>query len=69
MKPSAWAARAAARTSASVASGRPKAMLDRTVSENRKLSSNTTPSAARSDPVRSVRTSRPPIRTAPAEAS
>ncbi len=69
MKPSACAARAAARTSSSVASGRPKAMLDRTESENRKLSSNTTPSADRSPRVSRSRTSTPPIRTAPAATS
>lgn len=46
-KPSAWAARAAARTSSSEASGRPKAMLARMVSEKRNESSGTRPMAAR----------------------
>ena len=45
----AWATRAAASMSASLAPGRAKAMFSRIVVENRKLSSNTTLTAERSD--------------------
>ncbi len=44
MNPSAPTAAAAARTSSSLASGRPKAMFSRTVPENRKPSWGTIPS-------------------------
>ena len=65
MNSSASAARAAATICSLVASGRPKAMLAATLSENRKLSSGTSPIAARSEPwVRSL-TSRPPTVTWP----
>ncbi len=65
MNSSASAARAAATTCSLVASGRPNAMFAATVSENRKLSSSTSPIAARSESwVRSL-TSKPPTLTAP----
>ncbi len=69
MKPCACAAVAAARTCSSVASGTPKAMLSRTLSEKRKLSSGTSPMAARKEDSVSSRTSSPPTRTAPPETS
>ena len=65
MNSSASAARAAAMTCSLLASGRPKAMLAATLSENRKLSSRTSPIAARSESwVRSL-TSTPPTLTWP----
>ena len=65
MKSSASAARAAATICSWVASGRPYAMLAGTVSENRKLSSITSPMAARSESWVRSRTSCPPTRSAP----
>ena len=63
------AARAAAMTCSLVASGRPNAMLAATVSENRKLSSRTSPIAARRESwVRSL-TSKPPTLTWPPRTS
>ena len=53
------AARAAALTSSGVAVAQPYAMLAITVSENRKLSSNTTPMWPRSESSRRWRTSMP----------
>ena len=69
MKPSAWASAAARRTSASVASGRAKAMFSRIVVEKRKLSSNTTPTVRRTESTSSERTSSPSRRTAPLSTS
>ncbi len=51
------AARAAASTAAAFAIGRPYAILARTVSENRKLSSKTTPICDRNDSRVTSRTS------------
>ena len=65
MKSWAWATRAAASISASLASGRAKAMFSRIVAENRKLSSNTTLTAERSDDSVKSRTSVPSKRTVP----
>ena len=69
MKSWASAARAAASMSASLASGFPYAMLSRTRSENRKLSSKTTPTCDRSDWNVTSRTSMPSMRTEPAATS
>jgi hypothetical protein len=63
--PSARAMRAAARMSSMDASGRPKAMLSRTLSENSKLSSMTSPTASRNDASLSRRTGTPPTVTVP----
>lgn len=65
MNSSASAARAAAKTSSSLASGRPYAMLSRTEVENRNASSKTTPIAWRRSFNGTSRTSSPPTRTEP----
>ena len=65
MKSWAWAMRAAVSISSSVASGRAKAMFSRMLAENRKLSSNTTPTDRRSEVSVSSRTSVPSNFTVP----
>ena len=66
MKPSASAARAAARICSGVAPGAPKAMLSAIEAEKRKASSNTIPTERRSSASRSRRTSVPSRVTLPA---
>ena len=65
MKSWAWATRAAASISASLAPGRANAMFSRIVVENRKLSSNVTLTVDRSESSRKRRTSTPSRRTVP----
>ena len=65
MNSSAPTARAAATISSSVASGRPKAMLSRTVPPNRKPSWGTIPICERSDSAVTERRSWPSTSTRP----